>query len=82
MVLPENESQEIIAHFGVRERLWRSQCGCVALAVWQEHAVELLWGLTLCNAPSTAPKLGTGEALLETVPVGNTLWLGGCFTLK
>lgn len=38
--------------------------------------------LTLCSAPSTPPKLGTGEALLETLLVGNTLWLGGCVTLK
>lgn len=60
----------------------------MALAEWQERAVELLWSssvtpsLTLCNAPSTPPKLGTGGALLETLPVGNTLWLGGCLTLK
>lgn len=57
----------------------------MALAVWQDRAVELLWscsltpGLTWCNAPSTPPKLGAGEALLETLPVGNTLWVEGCF---
>lgn len=85
MVLPENELQEVSAHFGVRERacgeasefVWPWLCGRNVLC---SSSVAL--SLTLCSAPSTPPKLGTGEALLETLPVGNTLWLGGCFTLK